>query len=146
LREGSPVPERPQTGTLFVCYRRDDTQDAAGRLHDRLVEAYGADAVFMDIDMPLGVDFVDHVTEKLTRCRAVIVMMGKNWLEAADKRGRRRLDNADDLVRAEIAVALKQKILVVPVLVQNASMPLAEDLPDDIRLIARRNGIELSPT
>jgi hypothetical protein len=30
--------------------------------------------------------------------------------------------------------------------VQNAAMPQAEDLPDDIRLLARRNGIQLDAT
>jgi hypothetical protein len=46
-------------------------------------------------------------------------------------------------VRAEIRAALQQKIPVIPVTVQNAAMPQAEDLPDDIRLLARRNGIQL---
>jgi hypothetical protein len=45
-------------------------------------------------------------------------------------------------VRAEIRAALQQ-IPVIPVTVQNAAMPQAEDLPDDIRLLARRNGIQL---
>jgi hypothetical protein len=141
-----PPPPSPAT-TIFLCYRREDTQDAAGRLHDRLTDAYGANSVFMDIDsVPLGADFVDHVSEQVASCRAAIVMIGRNWLEATDKRGRRRLDNPDDLVRAEIAAALKQKIPVIPVLVQNAEMPTAEDLTEDIRPLARRNGIELRHT
>ena len=49
-------------------------------------------------------------------------------------------------MRAEIRAALQQKIPVIPVTVQNAAMPQAEDLPDDIRLLARRNGIDLSAT
>ena len=49
-------------------------------------------------------------------------------------------------MRAEIRAALQQKIPVIPVTVQNAAMPHAEDLPDDIRLLARRNGIDLSAT
>jgi len=47
-------------------------------------------------------------------------MIGKQWLTIRDKRRRRRLDNEDDLVRSEIGVALKQKIPVIPVIVQNA--------------------------
>jgi hypothetical protein len=50
---------------LFICYRRDDTPDAAGRLHDNLANAYGAARVFMDVDnVPLGADFVEHVTAR----------------------------------------------------------------------------------
>jgi hypothetical protein len=132
---------------LFICYRREDTQDAAGRLHDRLVAAFGCERVFMDIDsVPLGIDFVDHVTEQIGRCSAVIVMIGKQWRTIKDEKRRRRLDNDGDLVRAEIRAAMQRKIPVIPVTVQNAVMPQADDLPDDIRLLARRNGIELSAT
>ena len=132
-----------QEPVLFLCYRREDTQDAAGRLHDRLVTAYGRDRVFMDIDsVPLGIDFVEHVTQQIGQCNAVIVMIGKRW-RTIKEQNRRRLDNEDDLVRAEIRAALQQRIPVIPVTVQNAKMPKGKDLPDDIRFLARRNGIQL---
>ena len=44
----------------------------------------------------------------------------------------------------EIAAALKQKLPVIPVLVEDASMPDAEDVPEEIRGLARRNVIELT--
>jgi pyruvate/2-oxoglutarate dehydrogenase complex dihydrolipoamide acyltransferase (E2) component len=146
LREpASAAAAVPSRRELFICYRREDSEHAAGRLYERLIGAFGDDAVFMDIDsIPLGADFVDHVNEQIACCVATIVMIGPGWLDALDKRGRRRLDNPEDTVRAEIAAALKQKIPVIPVLVQNAAMPLAEELPDDIKVLARRNGIELS--
>jgi hypothetical protein len=137
---------KPHQSMVFVCYRREDAEDAAGRLHDRLVEAYGAECVFMDIDsVPLGVDFIEHVNERVSQCTAVIVVIGRQWLTVEDKRGRKRLHVDDDLVRAEIAAALTQKVPVIPVVVQNASMPDAEDLPENIRPLARRNGIQLRP-
>lgn len=137
-------PDPQHRSTLFLCYRRQDTEDAAGRLYDRLVAAFGADRVFMDIDsVPLGIDFVDHVTEQISRCSAVIVMIGRQWLTVKDKKRRRRLDSEDDLVRAEIRAALQQKIPVIPVVVQSGSMPDPDDLPEDIRPLARRNGIYL---
>jgi hypothetical protein len=143
LPSGERFPTQRQ-GPLFLCYRREDTQDAAGRLHDRLVAAFGASRVFMDIDsVPLGIDFVDHVKEQISGCRAVIVMIGRQWLTITDKRGNRRLDDPEDLVRVEIAAALTQKVPVIPVLVQNATMPDRNDLPDDLRPLARRNGIAL---
>jgi hypothetical protein len=145
-------PTKPQpasgarTATLFLCYRRDDTQDAAGRLHDRLVEAYGADRVFIDIaSAPLGIDYVDHVAQRIATCNALIVMIGKRWLTIKDKKRQRRLDDPNDLVRAETRAALQQNIPVIPVVVQNADMPTADNLPEDIRPLARRNGIQLRP-
>jgi hypothetical protein len=42
---------------------------------------------FMDIDsMPLGIDFVGHVTEQIGRCNAVIVMIGKQWRSIKGKK------------------------------------------------------------
>ena len=131
-------------GSLFVCYRREDTQDAAGRLYDRLSATYSNARVFMDIDsVPLGIDFVEHVTKQIAGCSAVIVMIGRRWLTVKDRKRRRRLDDPDDLVRAEIRAALQQGIPVIPVIVQNATMPHADDLPEDIRPLVRRNGIQL---
>lgn len=91
-------------------------------------------------------DFVEHVAEQISRCSAVIVMIGRQWLKLKDKRRRRRLDNDDDLVRVEIAAALQQKVPVIPVLVQDVAMPEQDYLPDNIRALARRNGIALSAT
>jgi TIR domain len=129
---------------VFICYRREDTQDASGRLRDDLADAYGPEHVFMDIDsIPLGIDFVEYISDQICRCSAVIVVIGNRWLKLRDK-GRRRLNNPDDPVRAEIAVALRQGILVIPVLVQGAKMPRAEQLPQSIKALPRRNGIDLS--
>jgi hypothetical protein len=145
-RPGTIGPAHSVSATMvFICYRREDSEHAAGRLHDRLVNAYGHDRVFRDIDsVPLGIDFVDHVSEQIARCTAVLVVIGKQWLKARDKSRRRRLDNENDLVRAEVAAALQQKVPVIPVLVDNAKMPTAEELPDNIRGLARRNGTPLS--
>jgi hypothetical protein len=54
------------------------------------------------------------------------------------------LENPEDFVRVEIATALKRKIRVIPVLVDGASMPRSSDLPDDLKLLARLNALEVS--
>jgi hypothetical protein len=62
-----------------------------------------------------------------------------------DASGRRRLDDAADFVRVEVESALRQSdVRVVPVLVQGARMPRAEDLPPSLAELARRNALELS--
>ena len=135
--------ERPPR--LFLCYRRDDTEDAAGRLHDSLVAAFGSDRVLMDLDsVPPGVDFHDYLTKELANVSALVVVIGRNWLSAADRFGT-RLDRDTDVVRLEIRTALQRNIPIIPVLVQNASMPPAEALPEDIRPLARRNGLVPEP-
>jgi hypothetical protein len=48
--------------TIILSYRREDSAGVTGRIFDRLVQEFGTDRVFMDIDsMPAGVDFHDHL-------------------------------------------------------------------------------------
>src|SRR5581483_10817565 len=77
-------------------------------------------------------------------CGVLLAVIGKNWLDAADESGRRRLEDPTDFVRLETASALRRDIPVVPVLVHGARMPRAEQLPEDLTELAYRNGVELS--
>jgi hypothetical protein len=70
-------------------------------------------------------------------------VIGRNWSTATDAAGNKRLENPDDYVRMEITAALQRNIRVVPLLVQGASMPSADELPDDLAPLARRNAFEL---
>jgi hypothetical protein len=60
--------------------------------------------------------------------------------------GGRRLDNPEDFVRMEIGTALKRRIRVIPVLVDRALMPAPTDLPDDLKLLVRRNALRITDT
>jgi hypothetical protein len=100
--------------------------------------------VFKDLDsMEPGADFVEVIEETVARCDALLAVIGRDWL-ATREGGERRLDDPEDWVRLEIANALERRIRVVPVLVQRAPMPSAADLPEDLRVLARRHAVELS--
>ncbi len=132
---------------IFINYRREDSIGTAGRLHDRLADAFGAENIFMDVDdIPVGVDFVADLNSQVAACRVFLVVIGPNWLDAKDEGGARRLDNPDDFVTIEIAAALARDIRVIPVLVDNARMPKADKLPEPIRPLVRRNAIEVRNT
>ncbi|MET0397258.1 MAG: TIR domain-containing protein [Longimicrobiaceae bacterium] len=133
---------------IFICYRRDDSAGFAGRLYDGLTQHFGRNMVFMDVDdIQPGVNFVDVIQEVVARARAVVVVIGKQWLNGGDPFGRRRLGDKDDFVRLEIRAALQRKgVAVVPVLVHGATMPAQYDLPDELRDLTRRNAIELRHT
>lgn len=129
---------------IFICYRREDTSGHAGRLYDRLQARFGAD-VFMDIDaIGPGADYARLIDETIDTVEVVIVVIGQHWLSALDHDNRRRLDDPRDLVRQEISVALARDVLVIPVLVQGAVLPVAEDLPADLAALARHNAFEVS--
>jgi len=130
---------------IFISYRRDDTEGHAGRLFEDLCDRFGKDAVFMDVaGIEPGRDFRRAIEQQVASCGVLLAIIGKNWLTVADAKGKRRLDDPFDFVRLETAGALKRDIPVIPVLVHQAEMPRAEDLPEDLKDLAYRNGVELN--
>jgi hypothetical protein len=134
-------------GKIFINYRREDSIAIAGRLHDRLAEAFGRDNLFMDIDnIPIGINFYEYLKSEMADCDAVLSVIGPNWLNAKDDTGQRRLDKPDDFVAIEISIALAGDILVVPVLVDGTRMPGASELPSSLKPFALRNAIQVRNT
>ena len=131
-----------RTARLFISYRREDSPDVAGRIYDRLVQRFGKEQVFKDVDsIPLGVDFRKHLHQVVGNCDLVLAVLGRDWLNAANAAGARRLDDLKDFVRIELEAALQRDIPVIPILVRGASVPLETDLPESLAPFAYRNGI-----
>jgi hypothetical protein len=131
---------------VFISYRRDDESNFAGRLYERLLRNYTTNRVFMDVDtIELGVDFSQAIDDWLNQISVMLVVIGNKWLDCKAPDGSRRLDNPDDFVRIEVARALARSgVRVIPVLVDGASVPNANDLPDPLKPLARRNGLSFS--
>jgi len=135
------------TGRILINYRREDSLGSAGRLYDRLEDHFSRESVFMDVDaIEPGMDFVDVIERAISNCAVFIAVIGPDWVTVTDSEGNRRLDDPGDFVRIEIAAALDRDIRVIPVLVEMAAMPHIDDLPDDLKPLARRNAIEISHT
>jgi hypothetical protein len=123
---------------IFLCYRRDDTAGYAGRLYDRLKSRF-PHRVFMDVgEIPPGADFVATIDSALGGCAVLVALIGRQWSSEG------RLDDPADLVRVEIATALRRGVRVVPVLLRGAAMPLAGSLPADLAALALRQALTLS--
>ncbi len=134
------------SGRIFISYRREETAYPAGWLFDRLAEHFGDGQVFKDVDsIELGDDFVEVIHNAVGSCD-VLALIGEHWMTITDEHGRRRLDNPDDFVRLEIEAALKRKVRVIPILVEGATMPRADELPSSLATLVRRQALELSPT
>jgi len=128
------------THPIFISYRRSDASAQAAALRGVLAEHFGEPAVFKDTDSlePGGVWRCDVQKAALT-CRVMLVVIGKQWLTVTDPNtGLRRLDDPNDVLRKEVATALARGIRVVPVLVDGASLPRADDLPEDLRPLLER--------
>ena len=132
------------TAKVFICYRRDDSAGHAGRVQDRLEREFGRDLLFMDVDaIPLGVNFSKVLREEVAKCGVLLAVIGPNWLDARDKNGNRRLDDPNDFVHIEIAAALQRDIPVIPILLDGARIPKADQLPKDLEELALRNGLDV---
>ncbi len=129
------------TWELFVSYRRADAPGHAGRVGDGLIRYFGPGQVFKDIEsLEAGQDFVDIVRAMLQRAFCMVVIIGPGW--ASDE----RLHDPNDLHREEIRTALQRAIQIIPVLVNGATMPRKDDLPEDIRPLVRRQAVEITDT
>jgi formylglycine-generating enzyme required for sulfatase activity len=130
--------------SIFISYRRDDSAGWAGHLHAALQNSFGKDQVFIDIHQEAGLDYISAIEKKLESCDILLVVIGPRWLTITDKKGQRRLDDPKDLVRQEVAVALRRgKTQIVPVLVGDASMPSPDDLPEELKKLAAIQAHEL---
>jgi hypothetical protein len=129
---------------IFISYRREDSEDFAGRIADYLEHRFGEQVGFLDVhDLPPGVDYREYICGEVGRCDLVLVVIGPIWLDVRDEQGRRRLDDPDDFLRIEIERALARRIPVVPLLVRSAVQPRAELLPSTIQDLAFRNAFQL---
>jgi len=135
-------PTYKQGNKIFISYRRDDTAHVAGRIYDRLIQKFGRNRIFKDVDsIPVGVNFKEYLTSFMDQCGIMIVVIGDKWLDIADSTNYRRLDNREDFVRIEVEAALQRDLVIIPVLVNDITMPSINDLPDTLKPLAHRNGI-----
>ncbi len=124
--------------TIFLSYRRDDTEGYALLLRERLEARFGKGAVFQDItSIPPGRKVREFITGAVTGCRVMLVLIDKQWLSLTDpKTGERRLDQPNDFVRLEVAAGLEGGLRVIPVLLRGTLMPSAADLPEPLAPLA----------
>src|SRR5262252_9095734 len=127
-------------GKRFLNYRRERTVETAGRLYDRMAQAFGHENLFVDF---LGADLKARLNDQVPMCQAFVAVIGPSWLDAKDEAGQRRLHSPDDFVALEIAAALTHNIPVIPVLVDGAHLPLMSELPDPLEPLARRQPVEV---
>ncbi len=129
---------------IFICYRRSDSSGAAGRIYDRLTAEFGADRVFMDVDdIAAGVDFEEAIQNRIGNAAAVIAIIGPKWETDPKATGEIDMTGGPDYVRLEIATALNASVRVIPILIDDAKMPTAAELPPKLQKLAKINALEI---
>jgi pterin-4a-carbinolamine dehydratase len=127
--------------SIFISYRRSDSQHATFAIADRLRWAFGPEEVFFDRgSITAGNAWPESLRRGLEAARVFVLIIGNTWLKTADQWGRRRIDDPDDWVRREISTALDAnkagRTVIIPVLLGDAPRLRAEALDPSLQPIA----------
>ena len=107
---------------------------------ERLRREPGISQVFFDTrQIPAGADFWARIERDLTRCDVCFVMIGSGWRGASE--GQARIFGEGDFVRKEVATALRTERRIVPVLIDGAPMPTADQLPEDLHGLLKLSAV-----
>ena len=140
-----PLPHR--VPRIFITYRRSDSAGTTGRIRERLELVFGRRNVFQDVEaIGAGSVFLDAITTGIGRADVQLVVIGPTWLTATGHDGGRRLDAPDDYVAKEIETGLVHGLRIIPILVDDAALPLSADLPERLRPILARNARSIRDT
>lgn len=136
----------PGSSDFFLSYRREQSELAANTLKAGLARRFGEEHVFMDTDaIQPGEAWPQRIEQAIESCRAMLVVIGPQWVETEDPRGNRRLDDPSDWVRREVAAGLERaEAVVVPVLHDGAREPRSEELPEPLQPLATCQAVQLS--
>ena len=141
--EGGMAASDAWSGKIFISYRRTEASWAAHWLADRLAAHFGAGMVFQDVDsIQPGDDFAAEIEAAVGACSVLIAVIGPQWL-SVERDATRRLDDPKDWVRL-VEAAFRRRIRVIPVLVDEARMPSADELPSSLRDLARKQAVTLN--
>jgi len=123
--------------SIFVSYRRKDTTYFVRGLCGRLAVLRPHHDVFVDVDrIQAGRSFPEQLDRALAQCQVVLVVIGERWpLEPLQQTG--------DWVRQEVELALARGKRVIPVLVDDARMPVADQLPETVRPLVHRQAVRV---
>ncbi len=139
IRAGAKYGQGAQDSNVFVSYRREESAHVAGRIYDHLERELGEGKIFFDVEgIPLGGDFREHIRRAILKSEALILVIGQKWAQAF--RGTSSwlpfaVARSIDYVKIEIELALDHSVRILPLLVDNATMPSEKALPPKISQI-----------
>lgn len=117
----------PANGTLrfkiFISYRREDEADFVKLLRKYFSDYFGANNVFMDsYNIENGAQWKEVIPQKIRWCDAMVVIIGPKWVDLIQKKAIEEFDP----VRMEVAMALAEKKVIIPVCIKGVPKPPEE--------------------
>jgi hypothetical protein len=130
---------------IFISYRREDASTFASILHAELGKHFLTNSIFHDYNnLQPGSDFKEEINKAVADSSVLLILISKNWLQINES-GISRLFSDNDFVKHEILSALNKGIVIIPVLFENAKLPLREELPEDLRSLCDRQVFVIHP-
>ena len=138
--------------SVFISYRRADSGDVISNIESALAKIPHV-SVFRDIGgIDPGADYIAMLQKTIDDADLFLVIIGPDWVGGTVP-GKRRIDEASDVVRREIEWRLRRrpgkrskydKDDALPVLVKGASMPGKRSLPPSMQRLTDFNAINVS--
>lgn len=133
------------SSNIFINYRREDSSGYSLAIYNELIKWYDREMIFKDFNtIEPGEDFSESIENALNSCTILLVLVADNWMDILKKREERR--GEPDFVRMEIATALSKGVYTIPIVLNRASILIEDELPDDLKKIAKRQCLDLDPT
>ncbi len=133
------------TNNIFINYRREDSSGYSLAIYNELVKWYDREMIFKDFNtIEPGEDFSESIENALNSCTILLVLVANNWMDILKKR--EELRGEPDFVRMEIATALSKGVYTIPIVLNRANILIEDELPDDLKKIAKRQCLDLDPT
>jgi hypothetical protein len=133
---------------IFVCYRRRDSQWETDRICESLRGAFGRHRVIRDIDTtPPGERWFDYLSRRIRECPVFVLIVGAQWATIVDPSAvppRRRLEDPNDTIRRELAIALDTRSQLILVNVSDR-LPLEHEVPEEVRWVLEHHGVVVRP-
>lgn len=126
---------------VFLNYRAVDEPFGVAMLDRELSRRFGSRAVFLaSKSIEPGTDWEERIFTAVHESAALLAIIGRNWLDARDDQGRRRIDDPDDIVRKEILLALSLSKPVIPVRLGIKRLT-ADQLPEPLAEMLKRQDV-----
>ncbi len=152
LGMGDAAPRRVADPRVFIAYRREDTGDVARKIYDVLHRELGDNDVARDVDRVANktINRVVLAQDIVASFDAMVIIIGRQWMGLPGSGGAtgkysRALENPKDSLRIQLEAGLKRPdMLIIPVLVDGATMPTAAELPKSIAALATKTPFGLA--
>ncbi len=132
-------------GKIFISYRRATNAFAVQAVYELLVDAYGAERVFLDRrNLEPGEDWLQSLDREVASATAVVLVFSQEWF-GTQADGTRRIDDPQDMVRRELVAANRYGRPIIPVIVDASSPLFGHQLPRGLEFIGKHQFLALEP-